>query len=189
MTTNATGVVSVESQAGTVTLADGLIVLVPDQSVEPALTQTLATIEGRWQQGEAAMQRAIDRLYRTRLRAWLHRFYRTASDALVFVCSFDADRDARCHVLLSDPDHAFGFSAQGNAYWVYANGMVSKKHGINALSGDWLMESLPWRVPALETELADGLTNDTRGRWLLAGARRTPIRLNRCASSLRRSCQ
>jgi hypothetical protein len=94
------------------------------------------------------------------------------------ICGLDSDKDAVCHVLASDPDQSFGFSTQGSAYWVYASGVASKKPGMSTLSGDWLMEALPWRVPLLEVKPTVQTANESYGRWLLADANPEPIKLS-----------
>jgi hypothetical protein len=131
----------------TALLADGRVAVVGvgDSVSRDAVSQATA----RWSSGYPGLRRALERSTRQHLPPKLHRFFRTASDALVFVCHVDSDGDAKCHVLATSPDDAFGIAGVGHNYWVYKPGMVSRDTFLDVTTGGWLMAELPWTVPGL----------------------------------------
>lgn len=131
----------------TALLADGRVAVVGvgDSVSRDAVSQATA----RWSSGYPGLRRALERSTRQHLPPKLHRFFRTASDSLVFVCHVDSDGDAKCHVLAASPDDAFGIAGVGHNYWVYKAGVVSRDTFLDATTGGWLMTELPWTVMGL----------------------------------------
>ena len=117
--------------------------------------EEVAQAGARWSNGYPGLKRALERSARNPLPARLHRFYRTASDALVFACHIDGDGDTRCHVMAADPANVFDIASCGNSYWVFKAGVVSRDEFLDATSGGWLMEELPWTAPALAQQGMD----------------------------------
>jgi len=130
-------------------IADGKVAVMLDPDAPGAAAVSLA--DKRWASGRAGLQKSLKRHALPHLQPKTHRFYRTANDALVFVCHVDADGDAKCHVLVADPAMTFSIADQGHSYWVYKSGAVSKDAFLDATTGGWLLEELPWQVPALST--------------------------------------
>ena len=168
MTAQVDGAPVAAPQDESVVIADGRLVLMP-KGVEQRVDVSLARTAELWRRGQQALQRALERRDRPHLKPCLHRFYRTASDALVFVCHVDSDGDAKCHVMTADADNTFRMVERGQNYWVYRRGAVSSKLAVEATSGDWLMEELPWKVVGLPAPNAAGASALNGLEWMQPG--------------------
>ncbi|MFH7042212.1 hypothetical protein ABT392_07835 [Paucibacter sp. JuS9] len=147
MTTAAQGTKTKDEQVGAIMIANGRVAVVTASSAEDGVDLALAI--QRWDAGHPGLQRALERKDGPHLSPKLHRFYRTASDALVFVCHIDAEGDAKCHVLAANPMNTFDLEICGANYWVYKSGVVSRNRFTDVTSGGWLMNELPWTLPGL----------------------------------------
>ncbi len=133
----------------TALLAGGRVAVVGigDSVSRDAVSQT----EARWSSGYPGLRRALERSTQQHLQPKLHRFFRTACDALAFVCHVDSDGDAKCHVLAASHADTFGLAGAGQNYWVYKSGLVSKDAFLDSTTGGWFMAELPWTVPGLSS--------------------------------------
>jgi len=131
-------------------IADGKVAVMRDPDAPRAAAGSLA--DKRWTLGACRTSEVTGTPRVAGPSAQGYRFYRTASDALVFVCHVDADGDAKCHVLVADPAMTFSIANQGHIYWVYKLGVVNKDAFLDATTGGWLLEELPWQVPTLGAE-------------------------------------
>jgi hypothetical protein len=117
-----------------------------------------------WSNGRPALDHLLALSSRVAARPELHCFYRTARDSLVLVCTLDSDKDARMQTLVDGRATPLRIGRAGATHWVYADGHASNNRTLSALSGDWLLERLPWSIPAADPAAASEGGNP---RWLL----------------------